>query len=202
MKKIIIAVAAVAVMALTVGCQQNTTAKQPSAAQKSSQARDKSINNVMTATKTPVLEVSLDRENIAKRISRSNDGNHIQWMYLFGSTGAVIERFAVRGKATSGGKRLNAKHGYKHMRRVDMVGGSGSVFLKVEKADEMGTFGSSNPYIFWFDLDDTLVQTSLDYLILDKPVNITGGVLRISDVDQKELQEKRELEAHYNKGGK
>ena len=201
MKKIIIAVAAVAVMALTVGCQQNTTAKQPSAAQKSSQARDKSISNVMTATKTPVLEVSLDRENIAKRISRSNDGNHIQWMYLFGSTGAVIERFAVRGKATSGGKRLNAKHGYKKVRNTS--GGYGTnTYLEVEKADEMGTFGNSAPYIFWFDLDDTLVQTNLDYLILDKPVNITGGVLRISDVDQKELQEKRELEAHYNKGGK
>lgn len=201
MKKLIITVAAVTVMALTVGCQESLSAK-PSAAAKSSQARDKSVANVMQATKTPVLEVSLDRENIAKRIERSNDGNHIQWMYLFGSTGAVIERFAVRGKATSGGKRLNAKHGYKKVTGVDVGQYNGTKYLQVEKPDEMGTFGSSAPYVFWFDLDDTLVQTNLPYLILDKPVNITGGVLRISDVDQKELQEKRELEAHFNKGGK
>ena len=200
MKKIFIMTMVLAVSIGLTGCEP-TKAAPPSSKAQSEKARAKSVKNVMEATKTPVLEISLDRENIAKRIARSNDANHIQWMYLFSDTGAVIERFAVRGKVTSGGKRLNSKHGYKRV-RGDCGGQHGGCNrdLKVELPDEMGTYGSSAPYIFWFDLDDTLVQTSLKYIVLDKPVNIKGGVLKVSDVDAKELREKRKLEEYFRKG--
>ncbi len=165
----------------------------------SEKARKKSVQNVMTATEAPVLEVSLDRVNIAKRLEQSNDVNHIQWMYLFSDKGAVIERFAVRGKATSGSKRLNRPVEVKKM--TSRSGGySNTSFIKVPAADEMGTYGSSAPYLFWFDLDDTLVQTNLKYITLNKPVNIKGGVLRMSDVDEKELTEKRKIEEFLNQG--
>jgi hypothetical protein len=191
-----IALTAIVLFACT---PESTATAQINPEKASEQARKTSVHNAMQATPAPVLERSLDRDNIAKRLTRSNDANHIQWMYLIADSGVVIERFAVRGKVTSGGKRLNRDQELKKVEHDCGEWMCDSV-ITLDAPDEMGTFGSSGDYIFWFDLEDNLVQTNMKYITLDKPVNIKSGTLRISDVDEKELREKRAIEEALNKG--
>jgi hypothetical protein len=133
------------------------------------------VNRLMSQTKVPNVTRSLERENVRQRILVSNDPNTLQWVYPM-SSGRVIGRFPVKGKVTSGGKRLTATAGY-----------NSSTSSSEELPDEMGTYGSSGEYIFWFDPAGRIHQHRGDYFLSPVPYKIDEGYGTIStEVDQEE----------------
>lgn len=121
---------------------------------------------VMEKTQVPTFTESLDRENIRDRLIVTNNANTLQWVYLF-SAGRNIGRFPVRGKVTSGGKRLSSPEMVIGIDKGEFYGQE-----LTEAPDEMGTYGSSGPYIFWFDPAGQYHQWQGDYFLSPVPYKI------------------------------
>ncbi|MCL1700732.1 hypothetical protein [Lysinibacillus sp. Bpr_S20] len=145
---------------------------------------------VMESVKTPKINYSVERENIAKRISVTNDANLLQWIYPM-SAGRVIGRFPVRGKVTSGDKRLTSTQ----MLNDEGKSGGYSYTHVVEAPDEMGAYGSSGGYIFWFDPSGQYHQHKGDYFLTTEPYKLDDGNGTISvDIDENELRKVSEYD--------
>lgn len=172
MKKLILSV--VGVSLLLSGCTEMTEI------QKQEQIKVDNAQRVFEQTQVPTISKSLERENIRQRIMVSNDPATLQWIYPM-SAGRVIGRFPVKGKVTSGNKRLTKSDQY--------VMNQGYT----EAPDEMGTYGSSGEYIFWFDPAGRIHQHRGDYFVSPVPYKIEEGFGTIS-TELDEAEEKRTLE--------
>ncbi len=162
---------AIATVMLT-GCVENVDELS-----KQQQAKVENAKHLMGETTVPNITKSLERENIRQRILVSNDPNTLQWIYPM-SAGRVIGRFPVKGKVTSGSKRLTTSQAY-----------SMGVNVLVEAPDEMGTYGSSETYIFWFDPAGRIHQHRGDYFVSPVPYKIEEGYGTIStQIDESEQQ--------------
>ena len=93
---------------------------------------------------------TIEQANISKRIAQDNTPGATKHLYVISPySGQVIIYSTVQGKVTSSGKRLTPN-------RVD---GTNSFTLKFgvheyltqQVLGEDGTYGSSEPYIYWWD---------------------------------------------------
>jgi len=171
MKKVILGITMVFIMLFgLVGCDETRNKMDAQLEQKAEQAV-----RMMDKTPTPTLERSLERENIIKRLKVTNDSNTLQWIYPM-SAGRVIGRFPVLGKVTSGSKRLTPD--------IDIYNSSRPM------PDEMGAYGSSDPYIFWFDPAGQYHQHRGDYFLSPVPYKIDLNYGTISVEIDKSVQDK------------
>lgn len=139
-------------------------------------------SKVMESVGIPNFNYSVERENIAKRLKVTNDPNLLQWIYPM-SAGRVIGRFPVRGKVTSGEKRLTSPE-----MTVRIDGGEFPADAFTEAPDEMGTYGSSGQYIFWFDPAGQYHQHKGDYFLTTEPykLDVNSGTVSV-EIDQAEV---------------
>lgn len=190
MNKKLIIVMVVLAFALT-GC----TVTEQTTMQQQQQEKLNQAEKVMEQTKVPQFNQSLERENIRQRLLVSNDPTTLQWIYPM-SAGRVIGRFPVKGKVTSGGKRLTSSDMF--VDGIDMGDTWGQV--SVEAPDEMGTYGSSGEYIFWFDPAGRIHQHRGDYFVSPVPYQIDEGYGTISiEVDTAEENKISEYKSQINK---
>lgn len=121
-----------------------------------------------TAVPLPKLDNSLERTNISKRLSLYNDPAKISYIYLT-SYGRVMAFYAVKGKVTSGNKRLTSPQ--------KQVGADwcsqGNCDLIIEAPELDGTYGSSNPYIYFWTTEGAYVQWNGEYMLSDQPLKLT-----------------------------
>lgn len=124
----------------------------------------------------PVLESSLERENISKRLILFSKSDKISYIYLT-SYGKVMAFYTIKGKITSSTKRLTAQSV-----SVDDCGGVYAVgentgctasMGTVEQPELDGTYGSSAPYIYFWTTDGTYVQWNGEYMLADQPLQLT-----------------------------
>lgn len=131
---------------------------------------------LQTAVPAPVLDTSLERINISKRLQMWSDENKISYIYLT-SFGKVMAFYTVKGKVTSGGKRLTPQSvsvdGCGNVAVVDENNGNCSGSYSIEQPELDGTYGSSNPYIYFWTTDGTYVQWSGEYMLADQPLQLT-----------------------------
>ncbi|MFC8686048.1 hypothetical protein [Brevibacillus porteri] len=179
---------------MLVGCAPTTTSSSPEATMNAqNQKKAEQAAKMMTQTDTPTFNRSLERENIAERLKQTNDPNMLQWIYPM-SAGRVIGRFPVRGKITSGSKRLTSP-----VMKADIDKGEyyGEEFT--EAPDEMGAYGSSGEYIFWFDPANRYHQHRGDYFLSPVPYKIDLGYGTIStEIDQTENSKRNTYEKQIN----
>lgn len=118
------------------------------------------------AVPIPSLENSLERLNISKRLQMWNDPAKVSYIYLT-SYGKVMAFYVVKGKVTSGNKRLTAPQ--------NQIGTNVSApeVLSMEAPELDGTYGSSSPYVFFWTTDGTYVQWSGEYMLSDQPLTLT-----------------------------
>lgn len=117
-----------------------------------------------------------------KRVVQDNDLGAIKHLYVISSyTGDVMEYSTVKGKVTSGGKRLSPKTvsgGSGGLSNIDYnyVNINGSNYITDEIMDEYGMYGESMNYVYWFDAQDNYHQyfpSGGTYLhISNKPLRI------------------------------
>lgn len=162
MKKLLtVILSSVLLLSVLSACEETTNV-----ADKQQQQKNENTQSIMNQTPVPKLTHSLERENIRKRIILTNDPNTLQWIYPI-SNGRVIGRFPVKGKVTSGQKRLTSAM------RVNTSGYQNDVVT--DYPDEQGAYGSSNEYIFWFDPAGNIYQWEGDYFVSTVPYEIDKG---------------------------
>lgn len=120
------------------------------------------------AVPTPRLETSLERINISKRLQLFSDESKISYIYLV-SFGKVMAFYTVKGKITSGAKRLTSPQ-----QLVESTWcGSGNCSLVTDAPELDGTYGHSADYIYFWTTDGTYVQWNGEYMLADQPLQLT-----------------------------
>ncbi len=111
-------------------------------------------------------------ENIKARLKLTSDPGLTGFILLMNEAGQPIMYAGVKGKITSGGKRLTAPFQchYREGRATPEDCSHSSEFAQqtVAPSDE-GTWGRSNPYIYFWTATGQYVQWNGKYLYSDKP---------------------------------
>lgn len=100
---------------------------------------------------------TFEQENIAERIRRDNSPGSIKHLYVLSAySGQVLIYSTVRGKVTSSGKRLTPVSVNYSYQSDGCTAGTGfrvqdTRYCTEELIQDDGTYGSSVPYLFWFD---------------------------------------------------
>ena len=145
------------------------------------QKSDSGVQKATTKVQTDMNGRTVEQENIIKRLERDNKVGSIKHLYIISAyTGDVLQYSTVKGKVTSGGKRLSPKtvegNGYNNPGNNNMVNINGLQYTTNEVLDDGGAYGESGNYLFWFDAQDNYQQyypSGGTYLhISDKPLRI------------------------------
>lgn len=139
----------------------------------------------------PATGMTIEQENTAGRLTQDNEPGAVQHLYvLSAATGQPIMYSTVRGKVTSSGKRLSPRNtigSYKCGDNTCFDGFSvqvrGEVIWTKEILGDDGTYGSSAPYLYWWDTQGRYHQHFLtDGQIIDisdQPLSTTGVVINM-----------------------
>lgn len=120
---------------------------------------DSGVKKVSAKVKVGADGMTVEQRNVKKRLEEDNRPGSIKHLYLISAySGQVIFYSTVKGKVTSGSKRLTptsvaAIDGQcvsgEHAGQSVSVGGYSRRTSEVIQDD--GTYGSSMPYLYWWD---------------------------------------------------
>lgn len=160
----------------------------------SSNSAPKSASGVQQATAhvetNPSSGMTVEQENVVRRLSNDNKPGAIKHLYIISPfTGDVLIYSAVKGKVTSGGKRLTPKtvtstdgefvDGDLRGIAVD-IGGYHRRTSEVIQDD--GTYGDSVEYIFWWDTKGVYHQQGIEgsiWHVSDQPLAVNKALITI-----------------------
>lgn len=123
---------------------------------------------------------TVEQQNIQDRISVTTNPTKVLWIHLIALDGKIVQRMAVKNKVTSSGKRLEPRSVV-----VDPNQSSGDFpsvdgFRTNERLQPDGSYGSSDPYIYWFDPQGRYHQWGtaggLGYLLTDYPIDLADPI--------------------------
>lgn len=100
------------------------------------QAKERNTESLSKKQPLPDINFSMDRDLLIKRLTRFNNPNKMNYLYIF--AGDRILELTIVGKVTSTTKRLTDPQ------KWDSPDGISGEYDRIDIADEMGTFGSSN----------------------------------------------------------
>lgn len=164
MKKIGIVLAAASAFMLT-ACEPNAPTNPAKTAQaaKAAEAAN-SINFTENA----------EIDNIKARLELTSNPGQIGYVLLLNEMGKPVMYAGVRGKITSGQKRLTAPQEVKCLEVAGQVGCSQQM---VDSPSDEGTYGGSAPYVFFWTTDGQYFQWAGKYLYSDKPFRISDPTI-------------------------
>lgn len=145
------------------------------------QKSDSGVSKATIKVKTDMNGNTTEQRNIMERLKRDNEIGSIKYLYIISSySGDVLQFSTVKGKVTSGGKRLSPKtvNGSSAVinNNYNSVLINGQAYTTDEVLDDGGAYGESGNYLFWFDAQDNYHQyypAGGTYLhIADKPMRI------------------------------
>lgn len=112
-------------------------------------------------------------DNITKRLQLTADPGLLGYIALINKVGQVVLYTPVTGKITSGGKKLRPG-------TVTTSECDGKGTCTQEMPSDEGTYGSSNPYIYFWTPGGQYIQTSLEYVYSDKPFRLSEEPLMVT----------------------
>lgn len=126
--------------------------------QRPQQSSDSGVTKASVKVATDADGHSVEQKNIMERLVRDNKVGEVKHLYIISSyTGDVMEYSTVKGKVTSGSKRLSPKTVNNTAGLNGMNGTTSSVYIggiqfyTDEVLDDGGTYGESGNYLYWFD---------------------------------------------------
>lgn len=150
-------------MIISVGCE-------PSTVESERKTNEQNAKNVIANTPAPIIERSLERENLVRRAKFLNQPNRVGYLYLLTEQGQLIREEQVQGKVSS----LN-----NYLTPMDESTVNGAV---LQSPDIDGVWGSNDAGIFWFTPEGIYREWTGNYLFsserLDfdtKPILIQKG---------------------------
>lgn len=119
-------------------------------------------------------------DNIKKRLELTSNPGLLGYVVLMNEAGQPVLYSTVKGKITSGGKRLT-----KPIQRwkIDRGEWNGTT-LGAAPSDE-GTWGSSSPYVYFWDTNGRYHQWNGKYLYSDQPIRLRVKPLVINIKEEK-----------------
>lgn len=109
---------------------------------------------------------TLEKKNLEEKRKREENPNAVGYIYLY-SFGQPMGYYVAKGKISSNGSQRTPEQDNMWTCRPGTTECSAIV---VDGAQDDGSYGSSDPGIFFFLADGTKVVTSFDYLQTDKPI--------------------------------
>ena len=141
---------------------------------------------------------TVEQQNIEDRIRVTTDPTKVLWIHLISLNGDIIKRMPVRNKVTSSGKRLEPTTA------ADTNGFFPDAGISNYETNEFlqpdGTYGHSDPYIFWFDPMGRYHQWGtaggLGYLLTDYPIDLEDPINKVTGLYkvQKEAMEWQKMQ--------
>lgn len=148
----------------------------------SQQKSDSGVVKASVKIKTDVNGNTIEQKNIMERLKRDNDIGAVKHLYIISSySGDVMEYSTVKGKVTSGSKRLSPKTVIGNSIQTSSISSNdvkigNLTFATDEVLDDGGAYGESGNYLYWFDAQDNYHQyypSGGTYLhISEKPLRI------------------------------
>lgn len=134
---------------------------------------------------------SIEQNNVSKRLTEDNKIGAIKHLYVISPySGQVIIYSTVRGKVTSGGKRLSPTSVTNSQDTNPIpvtINGEGRRTNEVIQDD--GTYGSSSDYIYWFDTKGIYHQHFMTggqiIHVTSQPLNVKSIIINVDGVDEK-----------------
>lgn len=130
-----------------------------------------------------------EQQNIIERVKRDSELGAIRHLYVISPhSGQVILYSTVKGKPTSGGKRLTPKtiaslSGESSTASLPTVQIGGRNYTTTELPNEDGTYGQSTDYLYWFTPDGAYHQHLMNgsdiIHISDRPLAVKDVVIRV-----------------------
>lgn len=139
--------------------------------------------------------LTVEQRNIRDRLAADNKPGSLKHLYVISSTsGQVILYSTVRGKVTSGNKRLTPKSVYVAAYQGDMLGGfaipiGGTSKVTTEVLGDDGAYGDSGDYLFWFDAAGRYHQQYTEGCIIhvsDQPIPVKSVTINLEQQAGKE----------------
>lgn len=143
--------------ALTLSACSESLAEPPTAQQQQAQ-------KAQAAAQSVVFEKNAEIDNIQRRLKLTSNPGQIGFVLLLNQAGQPIMYTSVRGKITSGGKRLTKPEAEYNVDHGEYRGTT----LGPSPSDE-GTYGTAGEYVFFWTVDGQYVQWNGGYLYSDKP---------------------------------
>jgi hypothetical protein len=132
--------------------------------------REDQMNKASKAASQVRFNENAEIDNIKARLELTSSPGLLGYVALINKVGQVVYYTPVKGKITSGGKRLTQPTMY-----------TGSQYT--EAPSDEGTWGHSNPYIYFWTPGGQYIQTSLEYVYSDKPFRMSEKPLLISETE-------------------
>lgn len=128
--------------------------------------------------------MTVEQANVKRRIESDNKPGSVKFVYCISTfSGEVIFQSTAKGKVTSSGKRLSPYSvastdgqyvGSEHYGEAVRIGGNTRRTTEVLQDD--GTYGSSIPYVFWWDVNDVYHQHYITggqiFIVRDQPMTV------------------------------
>ncbi len=157
------------------------------------QKSDSGVEKATTHVKTDANGNTSEQFNIIERLKRDNEVGSVKHLYIVSSySGDILEYSTVRGKVTSGSKRLSPKtvngNGYNNPGNTNSVIINDFQYTTDEVLDDGGAYGDSGNYLYWFDAQGNYHQyypSGGTYLhIADKALRVKKANLSMELIDE------------------
>ena len=142
-----------------VACEPSTV--QPAAQKVVQSQKAQEAANSITFTENAEID------NIKKRLELTSSPGVLGFIILLNEAGQPIVYEGVKGKVTSGGKRLTKPY---TLSLADC--GESYCEREYQTPSDEGTWGSSSPYIYYWNVNGEYRQWSGAYLYSDKPFRL------------------------------
>lgn len=107
-------------------------------------------------------------ENIKKRLELTSQPGLIGYIAIINKVGQVVLYTPVKGKVTSGKKRLTRDFAF-----IRCKAGDSTSDCQIKAPSDEGTYGESGDYLYFWTPGDQYFQTDLGYVYSDKPMRLT-----------------------------
>jgi hypothetical protein len=113
-------------------------------------------------------------DNIKHRLELTSNPGAVGFVLLMNEAGQPIMYASVKGKITSGSKRLTEPD------RSNAWGQGTNNVVRAAPSDE-GTYGSSDAYVFFWTAEGSYIQWNGKYLYSDKPFRVKVEPLVVAE---------------------
>ena len=176
MKKLIVILLTFLMLSSLIGCNDDDETGWGTAQKEEMKITNINQLRLQVATPPPVIEKSLERENLKERLIRFNDENKVSYIYLLSDMGSVITFFPIRGKVSSVNSMLTTTE------QIVTGGYSDNRWgVAISSPDLDGSYGSNGDAIFFFTTEGVYCEWNGKYFLCDRPLKLTTAPILIYD---------------------
>ena len=114
-------------------------------------------------------ENSLELSNLQAKRDKEDDPSAIRYVYVM-SYAQIIGYYVAKGKISSSSSQIGPET--ELIRAKYPNSESWSDFIPAESPKDDGSYGPGDPGIFFFTTEGAMIETSLDYIVSDVPMEL------------------------------